>query len=140
VKRHWLRDWPALANDYAAYHTQPGNRTCHAFGIPLITYALVAWSQVPGPFPWIAILLPVYLLWDLRLALLMFTEVALLAALALHAPPLIASVAFVIGVALQYAGHAVYEKKNPAFLKNLTHILVGPAWILAKAFGLRVRS
>jgi uncharacterized membrane protein YGL010W len=40
---------------------------------------------------------------------------------------------FVFGWILQFVGHYVYEKRSPAFLKNLTHLLVGPLWILAKA-------
>ena len=31
--------------------------------------------------------------------------------------------------------HYVYEKKSPAFYKNLVHLLVGPLWIVAKATG-----
>ena len=30
----------------------------------------------------------------------------------------------------QFVGHSVYEKKQPAFLENVTHLLVGPLWIL----------
>mgnify|MGYP006370608533 CR=1 FL=1 len=40
---------------------------------------------------------------------------------------------FVFGWILQFVGHYVYEKRSPAFLNNLTHLLVGPLWILAKA-------
>ena len=40
---------------------------------------------------------------------------------------------FVFGWVLQFVGHYVYEKRSPAFMKNLTHLLVGPLWILAKA-------
>jgi uncharacterized membrane protein YGL010W len=29
----------------------------------------------------------------------------------------------------------VYEKKSPAFFRNVAHLLVGPLWILAKATG-----
>jgi uncharacterized membrane protein YGL010W len=39
----------------------------------------------------------------------------------------------VVGWILQYLGHYVYEKKSPAFYRNLVHLLVGPLWILAKA-------
>jgi uncharacterized membrane protein YGL010W len=36
---------------------------------------------------------------------------------------------------MQFAGHYVWEKKSPAFFRNLTHLLVGPLWIAAKAVG-----
>jgi uncharacterized membrane protein YGL010W len=35
---------------------------------------------------------------------------------------------FVLGWALQFVGHA-YEGKKPAFLTNLTHLLIGPLWV-----------
>ena len=40
---------------------------------------------------------------------------------------------FVVGWIFQFAGHYVYEKRSPAFYRNLAHLLVGPLWILAKA-------
>ena len=50
--------------------------------------------------------------------------------------PVPAAVAlFVLGWVLQFVGHYVYEKKSPAFFRNVTHLLVGPLWILAKAIG-----
>jgi uncharacterized membrane protein YGL010W len=42
---------------------------------------------------------------------------------------------FVFGWILQFIGHYIYEKRSPAFFQNLTHLLVGPLWILAKATG-----
>ncbi len=33
---------------------------------------------------------------------------------------------FVLGWIFQFVGHAVYEKKQPAFTRNLVHLLVGP--------------
>lgn len=42
---------------------------------------------------------------------------------------------FAGGWALQFLGHAVYEKRSPAFLRNLLHLLVGPAWLVERAFG-----
>ena len=41
----------------------------------------------------------------------------------------------VVGWPIQYLGHLHYEKNSPAFYKNLTHTLVGPLWIFAKAIG-----
>ena len=40
---------------------------------------------------------------------------------------------FVVGWIFQFVGHYVYEKRSPAFYRNLAHLLVGPLWILAKA-------
>lgn len=53
-----------------------------------------------------------------------------------RALPLWASIGlFVAGWVVQFIGHHVYERKSPAFYRNLTHLLVGPLWILTKATG-----
>ena len=41
---------------------------------------------------------------------------------------ILAAALFVGGWVLQFVGHA-YEGKKPAFLTNLTHLLIGPLWI-----------
>lgn len=46
---------------------------------------------------------------------------------------------FAVGWILQGIGHYVYEKKSPAFLKNIEHVLIGPLWIFAKAIGYQPR-
>jgi uncharacterized membrane protein YGL010W len=40
---------------------------------------------------------------------------------------------FVLGWIFQFVGHIVYEKRQPAFLTNAMHLLVGPLWILNDA-------
>ena len=47
--------------------------------------------------------------------------------------------AFVAGWIFQGIGHAVYEKKSPAFFRNLVHLLVGPAYLVNEALGIRRR-
>ena len=42
---------------------------------------------------------------------------------------------FLGGWILQFLGHALFEKSSPAFLRNLLHLLVGPAWLVERAFG-----
>ena len=37
---------------------------------------------------------------------------------------------FIVGWIFQFVGHSVYEKRQPAFLTNAMHLLVGPLWIL----------
>ena len=132
-------DYTELSADYAAYHRTRGNRVCHAFGIPLIGYAIVAWSCVGTPFPIVALLLPVYFLWDARVGMLMTSFIAVSAIVAARVPGWTSAAAFLIGWAFQFYGHAVYEKKSPAFAKNLTHLLIGPAWVATELAGLRKR-
>ncbi|MEA2416126.1 MAG: hypothetical protein QOI58_2783, partial [Thermoanaerobaculia bacterium] len=37
---------------------------------------------------------------------------------------------FILGWIFQFIGHSVYEHKQPAFLRNAVHLLIGPLWIL----------
>jgi len=134
-----LTGYAALSADYADYHRAAGNRVCHRIGIPLIVYAVVAWSRV-GPFPLAALVLPLYFVWDARLGALMTAFVAASALAAARAPAWASWAAFAAGWAFQFCGHAVYEKRSPAFAKNLTHLLVGPAWIAAELTGLRAEK
>lgn len=131
--RHPLLDWRALSADYASYHRSPGNQLCHAFGIPLIVLAVVAWTRLPGGFPLAALVLPVYLAWNLRIAAGMSLAVGLFSLAAPHLPWWGAGAAFVAGWIFQLVGHQVFEGQSPAFLRNLAHLLVGPAWLVEKA-------
>jgi uncharacterized membrane protein YGL010W len=59
---------------------------------------------------------------------------------ALVSPP-VAGGMFFGGWALQYAGHWIFEKNNPAFYTDPYHLLVGPVWVTAEwlnLFGLPV--
>jgi uncharacterized membrane protein YGL010W len=76
-----------------------------------------------------------YLTLDAPLALVMLAATSAFAAVGRAVPALLCVALFVLGWILQFVGHYVYEKKSPAFYKNLTHLLVGPLWIVAKAMG-----
>ena len=134
-----LLDYRALSTDYAAYHQTKGNLVCHSVGIPLIMYAIVAWSRVGTPFPIAALLLPIYFLWDWRIGAIMTSFIAVSALVATAVPAWTSWAAFLVGWAFQFYGHSVYEKKSPAFAMNLTHLLVGPAWVATELSGLRAR-
>ena len=132
--------------DYAEHHATPGNKFCHMLGIPLIVLSLFGLlAAVPlatvGGFPLtLAEVLLVgvtfyYLTLDSPLALMMLATSILLLALGRQLSLPWAAGIFVFGWILQFIGHYVYEKRSPAFLRNFTHLLVGPLWILAKATG-----
>ncbi len=140
---------PALQahfSDYASFHRTPGNQACHFVGIPLIVLSLFALlARLPlfelGGFTVTAAELVLlastayYLTLDVALALIMLGTSIVLAA-AGRLMPLSAAVSlFVLGWVFQFVGHYVYEKKSPAFYRNLAHLLVGPLWILAKVSG-----
>lgn len=127
-------DWPALSADYAQYHRHPKNRLCHAVGIPLILFCLLRWSFWPGTsWPVLALILPLYWVWDLALGLTMTALVALMTAAAARLPGVVFLPLFAAGWALQFAGHSLFEGKSPAFTRNLLHLLVGPLWILRES-------
>jgi uncharacterized membrane protein YGL010W len=130
---------PALARDfadYAAFHTTSGNKACHALGIPTIVLASFALlAEVPlftaGGFTVtaaeavIALLTLYYIRLDAPLAALMLAAYAGLDALGRLIPLGPALALFVLGWILQGVGHYVYEKKSPAFFRNVAHLAVG---------------
>jgi uncharacterized membrane protein YGL010W len=140
---------PALREhfaDYGAFHATPGNRACHSLGIPMIFFAVLALlGHVPllevGGFtvtlaePVILAATLYYFRLDAALGAVMLVVSVVLAAAGRFVPLAAAAVLFVLGWVLQFVGHYVYEKKSPAFFRNVTHLLVGPLWILAKAIG-----
>lgn len=129
-----------LFADYASYHQTPGNKVFHRLGIPLLMVSLIgmlayAGGNVGGTRVDLAMLLIAgstiyYLTVEWRLAILMLV-VSIAMYFAGAAMPFWVNVAlFVLGLICQYVGHAVYEKKQPAFVRNMVHILIGPLWIL----------
>lgn len=131
--------------DYAAHHADPRNRATHYVGLPLIALCLFGLGAKvrlaePGGVPvdlgllLAAALVAVYLAWRWRLALgvaALFVPLYLLGA-RLPASWLLALLA--LGVGLQYLGHYAFERRAPAFHRNLAHTLVGPLWMAAGFF------
>jgi uncharacterized membrane protein YGL010W len=130
--------------DYASFHKTSGNQACHYVGIPLIVLTVFSFlgalpiARIGGfdlTLAEVALLTVTlyYLSLDLGLGLLMLLVSVVLDALGRALPLGLALALFLFGWALQFLGHYRYEKKSPAFFQNLTHLLVGPLWILAKA-------
>ena len=131
----------SLFADYASYHRTRGNKFFHRLGIPMIMLTLLGMlARVEifdiGSFRLDAavlliILSTMYYLaleWRLGLAMLGVSIIFYIAGAAL---PMSINVAlFILGWIFQFVGHSVYEKKQPAFLRNLVHLLIGPLWIL----------
>jgi uncharacterized membrane protein YGL010W len=136
-------------SDYAAHHTTRGNVACHFVGIPLIVFGilsmlgalplgLVGGVSLTAAEALILLATFFYLSLDVPLALAMLaTSVALDLLARGIGLPLVGLGAFVIGWVFQGIGHAVYEKRAPAFLKNLTHLLVGPVFLLNELLHVR---
>jgi uncharacterized membrane protein YGL010W len=132
-----MRDISALFADYATYHQTPGNKAFHRIGIPLIMLTLLGMlARVPiAPHVDAAMLLiavaeVVYFILDWRLGAAMLVVSTAFYFVGALLPMWINIVLFVAGWIFQFVGHSVYEKRQPAFLKNALHLLVGPLWIL----------
>jgi uncharacterized membrane protein YGL010W len=142
-----VRRVDALLADYASYHRTRGNLVCHAFGITLIVFGIVSMLlavRLPGTAALtaaeilIAASLLFYLTLDLPLAVALGAELALLdlAARAV-ADWRVGLAAFALGWVFQGVGHARFEKNRPAFFKNLTHLMVGPLFLVNELLHLR---
>ncbi len=136
-----MQDIQTLFADYASYHRTSGNKVFHRFGIPMIMLTLIGMLvrvplfeaggvRVDAAMLLIALSTIYYLVVEWRLALAMLA-VSILFYFVGAALPMWANVAvFVLGWIFQFIGHSVYEKRQPAFLRNFVHLLIGPLWIL----------
>jgi uncharacterized membrane protein YGL010W len=122
-----------LFEDYGATHRHPANKLCHYIGIPLIVFTLVGllWKLSPA----VAVLVAIgAVLYDLKLSVRLTVPFALFVLLSAAGAPAFPTTllwaGFVLGWALQFIGHFLYEKKAPAFFENLRQLLVGPLWII----------
>jgi uncharacterized membrane protein YGL010W len=141
-----MRRIDALLSDYASSHRTPGNLACHAVGITLIVFgALSMLHAIPiGRGPWsasealLAAAFVAYMLLDVPLGLATMAAAVLLDLAARGAGRWTwGAAAFLVGWVFQGVGHAVYEKSSPAFVRNLVHLLVGPAFLVNEALRIR---
>ncbi|MFQ5778612.1 MAG: Mpo1-like protein [Terriglobia bacterium] len=133
--------------NYEEHHRAAGNKWCHMVGIPLIIVGLLGLLAVPvfrvGEFPVEAALLLVvvagaaYLWLDAKLGAAMLLSSAAIYFGARLLDWRVALGVFLLGWVFQFMGHGIYEKRSPAFFSNLTHLLVGPLWVLNHALRLR---
>ena len=141
---------------YAEYHRDRRNIFSHFIGIPLIVVAVAVLLSRPGwdmaglwasPALLTAIAAGLfYLRLDLRFGLLMSVLLALClwagAALAQQTTALWLGSGlglFVVGWIIQFVGH-YYEGRKPAFIDDVTGLIVGPLFVVAElAFLLGLR-
>ena len=137
---------------YSDDHRNPANQRIHLVAVPLILWSVVGllWCiPVAGswfrPGLWAA--LAMFFAWSFyfrasrRLGygmLAVFVAMAWLTRwlhLALGTLPLLylAIGVFVIAWVAQFVGHKL-EGRKPSFLTDLTYLLIGPAWVLAKGY------
>jgi uncharacterized membrane protein YGL010W len=136
-----MQDVRAAFADYAAHHQTKGNKWFHRFGIPLImltAIGMLARVQLLtiGAFRFDAAMLLIgaaviyYLLLEWRLAIGMAIVSAAFYLLGIRLPMAVNIALFILGWIFQFIGHSVYEHRQPAFFRNLVHLLIGPLWIL----------
>lgn len=136
--------------DYDSYHQTKGNKLTHVVGISMIVISLLGlldrieffhWEMSVKASPALLLFLAgnaFYLMLDLKVgfAMILATGISYFVGSQLSANTLWGL--FIGGWVLQAIGHIVYEKKSPAFAKNLIHLLVGPAYLLN--YYLRIHS
>ena len=142
---------------HGAYHRDRRNVATHLVGIPMIVLAVGILASRPALGPGGGLVLTpamlisaastlFYLRLDLRFGLAMGVLLALnaWAGLALAALPTatwltLGLALFVIGWVIQFLGH-YYEGRKPAFLDDITGLIVGPLFVAAElAFLLGLR-
>ena len=127
----------SLFADYASYHRTKGNKVFHRMGIPLIVLTSIGMlarvmivPPVDAAIIVIAIATVYYLALEWRLGIAMLAVLIAFYFVGRAIPFWINVALFILGWIFQFIGHSVYEHKQPAFVRNLVHLLVGPLWIL----------
>lgn len=142
----------ALLTEYGESHTHPVNKAIHWVAVPVILFCVVGliWI-IPVPTAWqsywglnfgsIAMLLALvyYFRLSARYALGMIAIFALIVGgislMETARLPIIEILiaAFVVAWIFQFVGHQI-EGKRPSFFRDVQFLLIGPLWLLHKAF------
>ena len=142
-----MQDW---LDSYSSDHQNPTNRLFHWFCVPPIVWSVIAllWAIPvpatlfrPGTVAVAVMVLAFYWYWkhSHRLAIALLIAFALLGLITnllyyrLGAGSLcwLAIGVFVVAWIGQFIGHQ-FEGRRPSFLTDLSYLLIGPAWLMAK--------
>ncbi len=133
-----LRPVDRLVGHYAESHRHPTNVRIHWVCVPIIVWCCLA--LLHAIHPWLAyagaLLALVYYLrlsWSFALAMALFAGLCLASLRVVPQAAWVALALFVITWILQFYGHHV-EGRRPSFLEDLQYLLVGPLFLLAKAY------
>ncbi len=126
----------AYFKDYESFHQTRGNKITHYAGIPMIVFSTFGFLSIWGATveSVIGIILMIliaafYVSLQPMWGTLFTIVVAAFYTASQYLPLQWHIILFVLGWILQGLGHYKYEKKSPAFLQNLNHLLIGPFWI-----------
>jgi len=132
--------------EYESYHRHPMNERLHFVGVPMIVLGVLGLAS----FVEVAAVDGGLVLWALAAGYYTFSGRALglafsglvflfyLGARELALSTLLAC--FLVGWIIQAVGHYRYERRSPAFVKNLEHLLIGPLWLFWRLFRLAARQ
>ena len=142
-----MQDW---LDSYSRDHQNPTNQVFHWLCVPPIVWSVIAllWTipvpasfARPGAWSVLMMVLAFYWYWKRshRLALGLLLAFAVLGLFTnllyyrLGATMLcyVAIAVFVVAWIGQFIGHQ-YEGRRPSFLTDLSYLLIGPAWLMAK--------
>ncbi|HUH56518.1 MAG TPA: Mpo1-like protein [Rhodanobacter sp.] len=142
-----MQDW---LDSYSRDHQNPTNQVFHWLCVPPIVWSVIAllWTipvpasfARPGAWSVLVMVLAFYWYWKRshRLAMGLLLAFALLGVftnllyyrLGAAALCYVAIAVFVVAWIGQFIGHQ-YEGRRPSFLTDLSYLLIGPAWLMAK--------
>ena len=142
-----MQNW---LDSYSSDHQNPTNKRLHWICVPPILWSVIAllWAIPvpvgflrPGSWAVLAMVAAFYWYWKRshRLAaalLLAFVVLALITntlffELGAAGLCVLAVAVFVVAWVGQFIGHQ-YEGRKPSFLTDLSYLLIGPAWLMAK--------
>ena len=145
-----MRDMQSWLDSYSSDHQNPTNQTLHWICVPPIVWSVIAllWTIPvpaqflrPGSWAVLAMVLAFYWYWkhSHRLAaalLLAFTVLGVFTSALFGGLGAVALREWAIGVFVlawigQFIGHK-FEGRRPSFLTDLSYLLIGPAWLMAK--------
>jgi uncharacterized membrane protein YGL010W len=148
-KTHAMRNATELMISYARFHRDKRNIATHVVGIPLIVLGVGILLSKPS-LPVAGLMLtPAWVLWALAtgwyltrgnvalavaVSAMNFVLMALGHTLSTMSQSLWLTVgvgAFVLGWIIQFVGH-YYEGKKPAFVDDITGLIVGPMFVAAE--------
>ena len=132
-----------LLTEYSESHQNPLNKKIHNICVPAIMWSLLGFARsfsifdLLNPGCLIAVLALLYYasFKNLLLLVVMVLTCGLMFISFEYVPNLrvISAVVFVLAWIGQFYGHKI-EGKKPSFLKDLQFLLIGPLWVMQKAF------
>jgi uncharacterized membrane protein YGL010W len=136
-----MPDIRASFADYASHHQTKGNKWFHRFGIPMIMLTLIGMLarvglgtmlgyRIDAGIVLIALAVIFYLTLEWRLAIAMLVVSIGFYIIGAWLPMSVNVALFILGWIFQFIGHSFYEHKQPAFFRNVVHLMIGPLWIL----------